>query len=177
MTKKSLRALLNEAEIQMQLNHVNILKLMEIYIEKSHIYFVTELLDMDAFSYLAQYQQNLSEQQIADLTVKILKALEHCNRYSVIHRDIKLENILVWVDQQGNINDLKIADFGMAKRTKGTSSNTHKRRNSLFGTVGYMAPEVILKDQNYDQRIDTYSLGVVLYNIVTREELFTGNQE
>lgn len=56
----------------MQLNHVNILKLMEIYIEKSHIYFVTELLDMDAFSYLAQYQQNLSEQQIADLTVKIL---------------------------------------------------------------------------------------------------------
>lgn len=72
MTKKSLRALLNEAEIQMQLNHVNILKLMEIYIEKSHIYFVTELLDMDAFSYLAQYQQNLSEQQIADLTVKIL---------------------------------------------------------------------------------------------------------
>ena len=45
---------------------------------------------------------------------------------------------------------------------------------SLFGTIGYQAPEVIKKDLDYDDRIDIYSLGVILFNIVTRQELFVG---
>ena len=66
----------------------------------------------------------------------------------------------------------------MAKRIRNNNCCAQENgRQSVFGTIGYLAPEGVLQDQSYDQRIDTYSLGVILFNIVTREELFTGDQD
>lgn len=101
--------------------------------------------------------------------------MQYCQKCAVIHRDLKLENLLLRVDDDGSIYDVKIADFGMAeKRNKLVISADHKSKKKIFGTIGYMAPEVVQDDQKYDHRIDTYSLGVILFNMVTREELYTG---
>ena len=78
---------------------------------------------MDAFTYLTQqdadeYCEVLPEDQLVSLTKQMLGAIKHCHSHNVIHRDLKLENVLVSLGPKGEITELKIADFGMAKQIK-----------------------------------------------------------
>ncbi len=91
------------------------------------------------------------EDAVRKLGTDICSALERCSRYSIIHRDIKPQNI--FVNENG---DFKLGDFGIAK----TSDHTTKATKT--GTYGYMAPEVYL-GKPYNASVDIYSLGLVLY--------------
>ena len=113
------------------------------------IYIRMELL-MPLLTYLSG--KNLSENEVIQLGCDICSALHICSKAKVIHRDVKPENIFYHKNA-----GFKLGDFGIARSLENASSGlSHK------GTYSYMAPEVY-HEQNYDETVDTYSLGVVLY--------------
>ena len=89
-----------------------------------------------------------------------------------MHRDIKPENVLVNLNANGQIKDLKLTDFGQSCKIY---KNT--KPSSKFGTVGYQAPEAIQGAVRFDEKVDSWSLGVILYNMVSGKMPFTGSEK
>lgn len=107
------------------------------------------------------YSENLlTENDVIRLGMDICSALEHCRERNVIHRDIKPENI--FVSENG---EFKLGDFGIARQLERTMSGLSKK-----GTFSYMAPEMYRGEQ-YDNRVDLYSLGIVLYKLRNHNRL------
>lgn len=102
---------------------------------------------------------------VADYIWQVADALEYAHSKNVVHRDIKPANILITGDGR-----VKLTDFGIARLN--TSSLTHA--GQLLGTPNYMAPEQIL-GKDVDRRADIFSLGVVLYEMLTRQKPFRGD--
>ena len=115
------------------------------------------LIQMELLTPLNEYIRTTSvtRQDIIKLGIDMCKALELCQKFNIIHRDVKPENI--FVSESG---DFKLGDFGIARTVEKTSSGLSKK-----GTYTYMAPEVY-KGENYDSTVDIYSLGVVLYRLL-----------
>lgn len=105
----------------------------------------------------------MSSKEVLALVPKLCAALEYAHGQGVVHRDVKPENLLI--DADGRV---KIADFGLAKITShdGTAMT---RTQQAMGTPHYMAPEQIAGTRDVDHRADLYSLGVVLYELLTGE--------
>lgn len=104
--------------------------------------------------------KKLSEIDIIRLGIDIATALEICSKRNVIHRDIKPENIFI-----NDFGYFKLGDFGIARKLDNkTSGMSHK------GTPNYMAPEVA-RSSNYDERVDIYSLGIVLYKLLNDNKI------
>ena len=126
------------------------------------IYIRMELL-MPLKSWLADKSMadgSLTEADIVRLGKDICTALEICEKNHIIHRDIKPENILVSAN-----GDFKLGDFGVARKLASTNSSL-----SVQGAWPYMAPEVAMH-QKYDARVDIYSLGLVLYQLLNKNKL------
>ena len=113
---------------------------------------------------LLQSEREITLPFAIDVVCQIADALDYAHSKGVVHRDIKPANVLITSD-----NRVKITDFGIARLN--TSSLTHE--GQLLGTPNYMAPEQIL-GKDVDQRADIFSLGVVLYEMVTRRKPFQG---
>ena len=105
-------------------------------------------------------KNRLSERDVIKLGIDICSALEVCGKKGIIHRDIKPENIFV-----NEFGDFKLGDFGIARKLEGQISNLSRK-----GTPNYMAPEVA-NSKDYDSRVDTYSLGIVLYRYLNKNRL------
>lgn len=99
----------------------------------------------------------MAEKEIIDLGIDICSALEICEKYKIIHRDIKVDNIFV-----SSNGDYKLGDFGIAKQLEATQGEMSKK-----GTMMYMAPEVF-KGENYNHTVDIYSLGIVMYRLFNK---------
>ncbi len=104
--------------------------------------------------------KTLSEKEVIKLGCDICTALEICGKRNIIHRDIKPENIFV-----NDFGHFKLGDFGIARKLENITSGLSQK-----GTHNYMAPEVA-KSNNYDARVDTYSLGIVLYRLLNNNKL------
>lgn len=104
--------------------------------------------------------KNLTEKEVIKLGIDLCKTLEYCSQLNIIHRDIKPENIFV-----SRFGDFKLGDFGIARELERTMSNLSKK-----GTYSYMAPEMYRGEQ-YDSRVDIYSLGLVLYKLMNHNRL------
>ena len=117
---------------------------------------------MELLTPLTSYVKNrpLSQHEVIKLGSDICTALEVCGKKDIIHRDIKPENIFV-----NEFGDFKLGDFGIARKLEKGMSNL-----SIKGTINYMAPEVA-NNKDYDARVDTYSLGLVLYQYLNRNRL------
>jgi len=100
------------------------------------------------------------ESDVIKLGIDICSALEYCARKKIIHRDVKPENIFV-----SDFGDFKIGDFGIARELEKTKGSF-----STKGTFNYMAPEIV-RSQQYDASVDTYSLGLVLYKLLNNNRL------
>jgi serine/threonine protein kinase len=130
------------------------------YVEKSEdglkwtIYIRMELLK-SLVSYITEETYVLGEREVIRLGMDICKGLETCQKFNVVHRDIKMENIFV-----SNIGHYKLGDFGISKVME-QSENTGSQK----GTKLYMAPEM-LRGEKYDATVDIYSLGIVLYRLL-----------
>jgi len=92
----------------------------------------------------------------------LFAAINHCHAQGIIHRDIKPENIMI-----NDKNDVRLIDFGLSKASKKKSMHT------VAGTPFYMAPEVLL--ENYNTKADIWSLGVLLYTLVSGYLPFQGS--
>ena len=121
------------------------------------------LIQMELLTPLDDYirqKKALSRQEIIRLGIDLCKALELCQKYNIIHRDVKPENILV--SENG---DFKLGDFGVARTVEKTMSGLSKQ-----GSFPYMAPEVE-KGEAYGSTVDIYSLGLVLYRLLNGNRL------
>ena len=149
------------------IKHENIISLKDFYEDKQSIYFVTEFYDGgDLLSYLEEKQklkEKISEKNCARIIRKISQGIQYLNCFGIVHRDIKSENIMF--ARACNIKTLKIIDLGVCKTLP-----FGKKAKEPIGTNGYISPEIYLHNE-YSFKIDIFSLGVILYLLVTGGEL------
>ena len=153
-----------EARTLAKLNHPNIVSVHEFGEQGGLYYFVMEYVDG---ANLRALLENKTFTPAAGLTLvpHVCEALEYAHQEGVIHRDIKPENLLI--DKKGHV---KIADFGLAKLLRREALDvTLTASGTSLGTLRYMAPEQLDKPESVDHRADIYSLGVVLYEMLTGE--------
>ncbi len=153
-----------EARTLARLNHPQIVSVFDFGEVNGFYYLVMEYVDgINLREAIAAGK--LPAEEVLQIVQQVCEALQFAHDQGVVHRDIKPENILL--DQRGRV---KIADFGLAKLTADPQlpvSLTGTRQ--VLGTFNYMAPEQIEKPGSVDHRADIYSLGVVLYELLTGE--------
>ncbi|KAG7370871.1 protein kinase [Nitzschia inconspicua] len=152
---KTDEAVLQEVSIMNQLDHPNLVKVVDFFEEEDNYYIVMELMaGGDVFDRILD-MNNYTEKDARDLFIVLLESIEYMHEKGIAHRDIKPQNI--FLDSKDSHSRIKIGDFGFAKKV-----HTPKSLTSRCGTPSYVAPE-ILKNQPYDQSCDMWSAGVVLY--------------
>ena len=152
------------------MDHPNIAKIFDAGTTNSgHPYFVMELVRGVKITEYCD-QQSLSTQERLKLFVQVCQAVQHAHQKGIIHRDIKPSNILVTQTEQGAALPVVI-DFGIAKATTNqqlTDKTLFTAFEMLIGTPAYMSPEqAALTNVDVDTRTDVYSLGVLLYELLT----------
>ncbi len=156
---------LREARTAGKLSHENITIVHDVGEEAGKPFIVMEYLGGDDLGHLIESRQPLTLQQKLDYAIQICRGLAFLHSRGVIHRDIKPANIRV---VSGKI---KIMDFGIARSA--TSELT--KSGAIIGTPFYMSPEQI-RGQKVDQRSDIFSFGVLLYELISGEKPFTGQE-
>ena len=156
-----------EAEILKHLNNPNIVRLFGIGKFKGLRYYAMEVIDGDTLEAVLLRKGPFSWDETIELGKQVCNALQHAHDNGVIHRDIKLSNLMV--TKQGV---LKLTDFGIAKDLDGTLLTG---ANCAIGTAAYMSPEQCRGESTVTGQSDLYSLGVVLFELLTGKRPFRGN--
>ena len=177
-----LRRFAREAQAASALNHPNILTIHEFGVENDLHFIVTEFVHGETLrEILARGGLTLGE--MLDIASQIASALAEAHEAGIIHRDIKPENIMVRSDGY-----VKVLDFGLAKLIEpeparpaiGTEDRTREllytKLGSLIGTAAYMSPEQA-RGKQVDTRTDIWSLGVVIYEMLTGHRPFSGETQ
>jgi eukaryotic-like serine/threonine-protein kinase len=156
---------LREAKAAGRLSHPNIVTIHEVDVQNGRHYIVMEYLEGENLRERLQRQGAIPLKEAVDITLQVLGALEHAHRMGVVHRDIKPENIHLLPDGL-----VKLTDFGIARIVFEPNITID---GQIFGTPSYMSPEQI-EGGEIDARTDIFSLGVVLYEMLTGRKPFTG---
>jgi len=163
----------NEIDFLKRLSHPNIVKIYEFYDIKDNYYLITEYCKYgELYKY---YKFHFSEKQICVLFYQIFSGLIYLHENNILHGDLKLENIMVDAIEKDKVSFepyfyIKIIDFGSAK-----IFSKQKKENEIIGSTYYIAPEVL--KQKYNEKCDTWSVGVILYMILTKKAPFNGNND
>ncbi|CAM9971946.1 unnamed protein product [Pylaiella littoralis] len=149
------RALKDEMSIMMELDHPNIIKLLDFFEKKDHFYMVVEKVrGGELFDRIVE-KVVYNEKEARDLVSTLLQAVKYCHDRGIVHRDLKPENLLL-VSEKDDAH-VKVADFGFAQKFMPESGLT-----TQCGTPGYVAPEILLR-KKYDSAVDMWSVGVITY--------------
>lgn len=152
-----------EVAILKDLDHPNITKYYTSFTEGAFIYIVMELLEgvslADFILSQSEKKQKVKEETIWNILSQLVAALRYLHLDKrIIHRDLAPSNILVDADQK-----VKLADFGLAKKWNTGASSVQK---SFVGTILYSSPEIV-QSQPYNEKIDIWSLGCIIYELMT----------
>jgi len=155
LTKEDEDALKDEIDVLRTLQHAHIIRLYDVFDENTYYYLITEKMSGgELFDRIVQ-KSYYNEKEARDVSKILFEAIGYCHSHRIAHRDLKPENLLLFSEH--NDSDIKIADFGFAKKVKTENSLT-----TQCGTPGYVAPE-ILEGVPYDTKADMWSLGVIVY--------------
>jgi tetratricopeptide (TPR) repeat protein/tRNA A-37 threonylcarbamoyl transferase component Bud32 len=168
LSAKETEKFVREARAAAQLQHAGIVSVFEVGLEGETLYIVSEFVEgVSLADWLAAKRPGY--RQAAELCVKVADALHYAHERGVVHRDLKPSNILI--DGAGGP---QLMDFGLAKREAGEITMTVD--GEILGTPAYMSPEQAKGEAHAaDRRSDVYSLGVVLFELLTLERPFRGN--
>lgn len=162
-----LRRFRAESQAVAMLSHPNIVSVYDVSHSDDVEYIVMELIDGITLKQYLQKKSVLDPSEVLDFTIQTAKALEHAHSKGIIHRDIKPQNIMLLKDGM-----IKVADFGIA-----SLENTIEENNGeTVGSVHYIAPEQA-RGEAPDARSDIYSLGIVMYEMLTGKLPYVGNSD
>ena len=157
-----------EIEIMYKIHHPNVVKLFGNFEDDNYCYFIMEYISKGNIYHLIprHSRKRLSTQIVASLMKDVISAVYFLHNMNppIIHRDIKPENVLF-----GNGNIAKLTDFGWSNYMQGV-----EKRNTVCGTPIYLAPEII-NESGYDEKVDIWCIGVLLFELSTGKVPFEGN--
>jgi len=161
--KRYRKLFITEASLAGKLSHPHIVGIYDAVADDEASYIVMEYVDGTTLEQYARHDTLLPVQRIVEITYKCARALEYASNQGVIHRDIKPANILI-----AGGSDIKISDFGAALTQSADTTQV-----SGIGSPAYMSPEQV-KEQHLTHQTDMFSLGVVMYQMLTGQSPFRG---
>lgn len=167
-TKIDRRQLRNEIQMLKHLQHPNIVRVTASYEDKTKMYMVMQSCGgKDLFQHLYNHRpaRVFSQEEIQTLIRSLLRALAYLHSLSIVHRDLKLENLLL--EDANEMTSLKVCDFGFS-----TYCAPGKSLSKSLGTIDYIAPEVLCND--YGSAADLWSVGVITHELFTAVSPFGG---
>ena len=158
-----------EAEAASKVSHENIVNMLDVGIDGDMRYIVMEYVDGQTLKEMIRQRGTIHPDTAIRMAIRILAAVDHAHRNGIVHRDIKPQNIMV--DNQGRV---KVADFGIARLKAAQTTATEEGSNgSVLGSVHYFSPEQA-RGEVADEKSDLYSVGVVMYEMLTGQVPFDG---
>lgn len=164
------RSSLREIRVLRKLSHPNIVELREVVCGKQHgsVFLVFEYCEHDVGALLDLMERRFSQAEVKNLTLQLLRAVSHLHESFVIHRDIKLSNLLLT-----NRGVLKLADFGLAREF----AEPPEPCTTNVVTIWYRAPELLLGSRAYGIAVDVWSIGCNFGELLGHKPLLPGKSE
>jgi len=156
-----------ETSLLQMVDHPNIVKLIDICDTKDTLFIIMELMEGGELYDEIVKRKHFTEKDASFIMYQLFLALEYLHKKGIVHRDLKLENLLI--KKHGSL-EIKLADFGLSKVYTGEALQT------ACGTPYYVAPE-ILNGEGYDHKIDTWAAGVLLYVLLSGRLPFSGDSD
>ena len=157
---KDLELIHQEKSYLSLIKHPNIIGLIDYFEDKKSIYLVTEYCAGGDILSFIEKNHEISEKTAARIVRKIAEGIKYLNFFGIVHRDIKPENILF--SQENDIKSLKIIDLGVCQ-----TLTYGQMANEPIGTNGYISPEIYMHKE-YNFKTDIWSLGIILYLLITQ---------
>ena len=167
---KDKKEILTEISILKKIDHPNILKLFEFYSNNENYSIIIELCSGGELYKEIVERGPFDEKYTSYVMYQIFSAVNYCHKMNIIHRDIKPENIMITNREKNGCLQVKLIDFGTAK----IFEKGHQE-NKYVGSSYYMAPEIIKR--KYDEKCDLWSIGVIMYILLTGRPPFDGNDD
>lgn len=161
-----LRRFRNESKALALLSHPNIGKIYDVGFTDKIQYIVMEYIDGITLTEYIERQGVLKWRDAVHFTLQILRALQHAHDRGIVHRDIKSQNVMLLAD-----GTIKVMDFGIARFNRETDKTVSEK---AIGSVHYISPEQA-RGEMTDEKSDIYSVGVMLYEMLTGEKPFDGD--
>uniref|UniRef100_A0AAV1U368 Protein kinase domain-containing protein n=1 Tax=Peronospora matthiolae TaxID=2874970 RepID=A0AAV1U368_9STRA len=160
-------ALWNEISILKRLHHPQIVQIRGSFEDKEHLYMVMQLCEgKELYEQLYQEQRKFTESDVRKVIRALLRALVFLHSNSIIHRDLKLENLLL--TDATDPGSIRLCNFGLSTRLQ-----RGEKLIEPVGTIDYVAPEVL--DGEYDEKCDLWSVGVICFELLTGTSPFHGD--
>jgi len=164
MTERVWQRAKQEAQIHLSMDHPHIVRLHRVYDEGSAMHFVMERLEGGELFDRLYERRRFSEKDASDVARQVLSALAYMHAQGVVHRDLKLENIMYATKDSQHV---KLIDLGFAIHLHG-----EQKMQESCGSLQYMAPEILKR--RYSEKVDVWSMGSIVYTLLVGEPLFKG---
>ena len=168
---KNLEKFQREINILMKTDHPNIIKLYEYFESANSLYLIMEeCYGGELFDRIMEHIENkemYTEKEAAEIIRQVMSAVEYCHNNGIVHRDLKPENLLYLKKGSEENNPLKVIDFGLSQ-----TLDMKKILSSKVGTAYYVSPEILAG--KYNEKCDIWSVGVILYVLLSGEPPFNG---
>lgn len=161
---------LNELSVLKTVDHPNVIKLFDCYLDNDFYYLVEEYCSGGNLYDYIKKEKYFNEQKAANIMYQLFSALNHLHSKKIVHRDLKPENITFFKTDNTNDIFIKLIDFGTSVSIKGEEKLTQE-----LGTIYYIAPDVFMN--NYNEKADIWSCGIILYTMLCGHPPFRGNKE
>ncbi len=170
---KGLKArFLQESRVVAKLSHANTVQVFDAgELDDGSLFMAMEYVPGKDLAWHLKAHGPMSEEKVVSVAVQLLASLAEAHEFGIIHRDIKPANVMLLRRRKGGDEQVKLLDFGIAKLAEGDARNS--TTGDFVGTPSYMSPEQV-RGEVVDARSDLYSLGALLFELVTGRQLYTG---